>query len=296
MDYYKTYTEIYDENYTKEQDFVKLELIKHKTKSRGFTFALNNINTILDEKISTNVIKSNILLNELLIYFKKSKSNYAENNTQFSLENETYEQFISLEIDKLPRNYSFKDFTNDLAILSSLNEIKRLFNINYLLFEMMFELNDFKNFEIISYNTVLDNTPIFKKIHKKLYPNYYLKSIEGTGEIKTSQYEDIEFQIAKFTIEEKILLLHVIQINPKKLPLTEFCKLMLITNNINDYRLFIEEPSKNYFYNRVYKGLDTYNSIDKKRELINSVIDKMIFFNLPSVNKALNKIKKDLNR
>lgn len=297
MDYYKIYTEQYDNNYTVEQNLIKNELITYKEKNREFTFAHNAISKSIYEKNEMNIINKNSSLRELYHHFIASRSGYSEDFTRLSLENEAIEKYNSIDSIDLPSEYSFKLFTRDLALLMSATEINRLFSNHRSLFEMMYELNNFKNFEIKTYdNIAIEDTQLFQKLHKKLYPNQYLKLVKATGEIQTSKYEDVEFEISKFTIDEKIFLLHVCQKSFATLAMTEFSKLMLITNNINDFRLFIEEPSKNYYYNRINKGLDVYNSFETKRDLINSVIDKIKFFKLPNVNKALNQIKKDLNR
>jgi hypothetical protein len=297
MDYYKIYTEQYDNNYIVQKKIIENELIKFKEKSKGFTFAHDTISQSIYVKIEISIISKNSTLSDLLHHFKASRSNYSQEFTRLSLENETYDKYNLLDKGDLPADYSFELFTRDLALLMSATEINRLFSNHSNLFQMMYELNNFKNFEINHYdNIALEDTPLFKKLHKTLYPNQYLKIVKATGEIRTSKYEDVDYEIGKFSTDEKILLLHICQKSCHKIPITEYSKIMLIANNINDFRLFIEEPGKNYFYNRMNKGLEAYTSIDKKRELINSVIDKIEFFNLSNINRELTAIKKNLIR
>lgn len=295
MDYNKIYEEEYNKNYIFEQNSIKDELLRYKEKNKTFSFAHNNILERIQVKINSNEITKNSALNYTFHVFKISRSNYPEDFIKLALKNDTLDHFKSISSQDLPTNYSFINFTTDLAKLMSSNEISRLFNNHSVLFSMMYKLDDFRKFEIVSYNNLaLEDTPLFKKLHKTLYPDTYVKIVKATGEIQTSKYQEVEFEISKFSLEEKLLLLHVCHIKTSKIPVTEFCKIMLITNNINDFRMFIEEPSKNYYYTRVSKGIEAYSSIEKKRELINSTIDKINYFKLPAINSRLNLIKKEI--
>lgn len=295
MDYYKIYEEEYNKNYIFEQNFIKDKLLRYKEKSKTFTFAHNSILQRIQEKISSNEITKSGTLKDTFHIFKVSRSNYSKDFTKLALENETLDHFTYISSKDLPTDYSFINFITDLAQLMSSNEISRLLNNHSLLFSMMYELDDFRKFEVVSYNNLaLEDTPLFKKLHKTLYPNAYVKIVKATGEIQTSKYQEIEFEISKFSLEEKLLLLHVCHLKTSNIPVTEFCKIMLITNNINDFRIFIEEPSKNYYYTRVSKGIEAYSSIEKKRELIISTIDKISYFKLPAINSRLSKIKKEV--
>lgn len=295
MDYYKIYKEEYDKNYVFEQNFIKDELLRYKEKSKAFTFAHNSILQRIQEKISSNEISKSTALNDMFHIFKVSRSNYSEDFIKLALENETLDYFTTSSSKDSPTDYSFVHFTTDLAQLMSSNDISRLFNNHSQLFSMMYELDDFRKFEVVSYeNVALEDTPLFKKLHKALYPSAYVKIVKATGEIQTSKYQEVEFEISKFSLEEKLLLLHVCHLKTSSIPVTEFCKIMLITNNINDFRIFIEEPSKNYHYTRVYKGIEAYSSIEKKRELINSTINKISYFKLPIIYSRLKLIRNDI--
>ena len=151
MEYKSSYDNSYDKTYDEVERKFKEALIRSKTESRTFNFTLNAIINNDRELINKSVIKSNSSLSLLEATYQKSLSIYSENAVELALKNDIYPEYIKLNVDDLPSNYSFQNFVFDLGALYGLMEVDRLFSNHSRLFEMMFKLNDFTDFEIKEY-------------------------------------------------------------------------------------------------------------------------------------------------
>ncbi|WP_426091945.1 hypothetical protein [Flavobacterium sp. DSR3-2] len=304
MDYKSTYDNSYHKTYNEVQNNVEETLIRFKTETRTFNFALNAIIKNNQELINISDITSNKSLSLLEVTYKKSLSCYSENAIELTLKNDVFPEYLKLNEDELPPNYSFQSFVFDLASLHALKEISRLFNYHSKLFEKMFELNDFTDFVITTYgNLALEDTPTFKK----LYPQEnqiqsaetILFNLNNESKIETKNKMDkakeiLLFNISKFSEDEKIFLLHAYYNSPIKISLPEYSKLMLITNNITDLSIFTLGSNNNRFYDKIYKGVDYYG-VSEKRVFINAIIIKLEPFGLSNINKIINLIKSKIN-
>ncbi len=314
MDYLKDYNYFYNKTYATVEKKIKEYLIKANTESRTFNFALNQIIKKDEELLSKkSKIKSNKSLTLLEALHKQSLSQYNVNGIELSLKNEVYKAFCKLNADELPINYSYQKFVGDLGSLYALDEVIRLFRNHSNLYQMMFELNDFSDFEITTYGTFIEEKPIFKLLHQKLYPYHYenvseTKPTETDGvsneednnpnSKKNTEEEDkikiLKFNISKFTEDEKIFLQHVYYYSTTKIPLPEYIKLMMITNDINGFSLFTFGSANNRFYDKMNKGINYY-STKTQRIFIDSVIIKLKPFGLTNINIVVNLIKSKIN-
>lgn len=305
MDYYNTYTLLYEENYKFEENFIKKELIEYANQNLAFTFACNTISEILLDKCSNNIISTNNTLNILFSFFKTSMSKYSKDHLKSSFEKDTYTKYNSLDQNDLPLGYSFKNFIKDLAYFMSINEINRLFSNNSSLFQMMYTLNDFKNFEIRTYNIDLEDTPNYISLRQTLYPvleQSLTTKIESTKTV-------IDADALKLGNKEKSFLFYVmckalsensskkssnIENNDKlfNLPATELCRLITI----------IDIKDSNSFDKKKYRDSETYKIITKgiehieKEDRINFIQTLLINIKELNLSETTKYIKTILNK
>jgi len=180
MDYAKIYYDFYTKYFDKAELLIKHFFVKRKSRNRTYGDTLNSIRLYLSNDFKgTFEIEKNQILKELHILFNKRYNFYEANEEQEIFTNELKEAFDKIDFSKLPKDYNFIKLIKSIAIIEVVNEISRLLSNNSRLFEMMYQLNEFDDFEIRYHRgLLLDHTPIFKKLHKKAYPDYY---IEDTG-------------------------------------------------------------------------------------------------------------------
>lgn len=293
MDYKSTY----DKTFYEVQGKIKEALINAKSESRTFNFALNAIINSNQELINKNLIKSNKSLSLLELNYKKSLNNYSENAIELALKNDIYPEYLKLNGDELPPNYIFQNFVFDLGALYGLTEVDRLFSNHSRLFEMMFELNDFSDFEIKEFEIELDNTHIFKKLHKRLYPQS--KSVIKAQKTEVS-ISDIDPKFTLLNNDEKILLIHIIYNaffknnkidNHSKIDLTDFARVIYLTKDCVESNIFDKNYSSKTFYKKLNEGIIYSDSLDKRSKLITSLLEKIDILNLKSIKEHIESIK-----
>jgi hypothetical protein len=293
MDYKSTY----DKTFYEVQGKIKEALIKAKSESRTFNFTLNAIINSNQELINKNLIKSNKSLSLLELNYKKSLNNYSENAIELALKNDIYPEYLKLNGDELPPNYIFQNFVFDLGALYGLTEVDRLFSNHSRLFEMMFKLNDFSDFEIKEFEIELDNTHIFKKLHKRLYPQS--KSVIKAQKTEVS-ISDIDPKFTLLNNDEKILLIHIIYNaffkknkidNHSKIDLTDFARVIYLTKDCVESNIFDKNYSSKTFYKKLNEGIIYSDSLDKRSKLITSLLEKIDILNLKSIKEHIESIK-----
>lgn len=297
MDYKDIYEDFYNKTYLNREQEIKIELIRAKSESRAFIPSLNKIIKNTEVLVKHNDIYSNNILVKLEKVFTENLIEYDENSIELSIKNDLYPEYLNLNEDVLPLNYSFPKLIGDLGTLNALNEVNRLFRNNSRLFEMMFGLNDFKDFEIKEYQMVLDNTPIFKKLHKRLYP-------ETKSDKKATKLEvpisDIDPRFTLLNNDEKILLLHIIHNtffknnkidNHPKIDLTDFARVIYLTKDCVESNIFDKNYASKTFYKRLNEGIIYSDSLDKRNKLISSLLEKIDALNLKSIYDHIDSIK-----
>jgi hypothetical protein len=293
MDYKITY----DKTFYEVQGKIKEALIKAKSESRTFNFTLNAIINSNQELINKSLIKSNKSLSLLELKYKKSLNNYSENAIELALKNDIYPEYLKLNADELPPNYIYQNFVFDLGALNGLTEVNRLFSNHSRLFEMMFKLNDFSDFEIKEFEIELDNTHIFKKLHKRLYPQS--KSVIKAQKTEVS-ISDIDPKFTLLNNDEKILLIHIIYNaffknnkidNHSKIDLTDFARVIYLTKDCVESNIFDKNYSSKTFYKKLNEGIIYSDSLDKRSKLITSLLEKIDILNLKSIKEHIESIK-----
>lgn len=297
MEFNEIYNDFYAKTYFGTEQKIKEDLITSKAESRSFSSILNEINKKLENKINAN----EIIADEKLLYldqvFQNNLSEYSENSIELSLKNHVYPEFLKLNQVGFLTNYSFDKFLCFLGTIKALKKVANLFSNNSRLFEMMFILNDFKGFELAEYPMILDNTPLFKKLHTRLYPQQKSKAETKKNQTSTSDIDPI------FTLlnnDEKIILLHIVYntyfkdnlIDKKpKIDLTEFARIIYLTKESIDVNIFDKNYASRTFYKKLNEGIIYSDSLDKRSDLITSLLEKIEILNLNSIKGLINSQK-----
>ena len=302
MDYKTIYDESYKTNFEIEEKKIKDELILGAQEFLYFHDVAGTLITTHNETIKTNLIYQNTYLLALEEKFTKLLGKYSNKPILLILEKHLQPLYLEINLNELPTNYSYQLFVVDLALLHAKNEVFHLFRQQSSLYQMMYLLKDFTDFEIKYYDMVLEQAPIYKKLNKILYPpKQEPNSLKNHGQnvnLDESQldtknlklYETINFNISKFSDDEKIFLLHLYKTTRISIPWTEYAKLMIITGGLKDLSIFDEGSVNNRFYDKLNKGIDYYGK-STQREFINQIMEKMKPFALSNVDKAISIIK-----
>lgn len=198
MNYQKIYTDFYSKYYDKAEFLMQLFFIKRKSQNRAFGDTYNSAFLYLSgDFIGKHIFEKNEHLKQLHLLFGKRYSFYETDQEQEIFTNELKNEFDTISFSKLPKDYNYNKLIKDIAIIEAVNEILRLMSCNYSLFSMMYKLNEFELFEIREYKGIaLEDTAKFKKLHLKLYPEYYTQS-EGLGITINTEEQNIIFLLFK---------------------------------------------------------------------------------------------------
>lgn len=174
MDYEKIYEDFYSKYYTKAEFLIKRFLIKRKSQKRTFGITMNEVNQYLyNDIINNHNLDKNENLQKLHRIFCKRHSIYEIDQVQEIFANDIKAAFDKIIISELPTDYNYTKFIKETAIIEVTNEILRLVSNNSRLLEMFYKSNEFDEFEIRYYKDLsLEDYPIYKKLHSKLYPEY----------------------------------------------------------------------------------------------------------------------------
>lgn len=306
MDYKNTYDYFYNKTFSIAERKIKTVLLTGVDNAKTFNTIQNNIIFEIEnrEKKRSNINRY-VALNSLLHFYQKKLSEYQFNQIEFSLKNDVVFEYNKLHKKDLPENYTYTKFVADLGILKASNEAYRLFRNYGSLFNMMYELKDFSEFELEENNDniTLENTPLFIKLRKILYPHenriqsaeINLINLNNKNKIESKNKIDkaeeiLRFNISKFSENDKLFLLHICLNKSYNIPLSEAAKIVVITSNIDNLSIFSQETNNCVFYAKLNKGIDHYSG-KPQREFIDNIILKLEPFGLININKAVQSIK-----
>lgn len=294
MEYEKIYQCYYSRYYYKAEFFAKRFFIKRQSQNKTYLTVLNETTFFLnDNYICISNIHTNENLRKLHHIFSNRYSIYTVNQIQEIFENEVKIGYNKLKISELPKNYNYKLFIKEIALFEALNEISRLLSNYSRLFEMMYKLNDFDDFEIRTQgNLSVEDFPVYKRLKLKLYPeeneiniglHLALNSIENF-EDKTNFYPllfinskvyDCFMQYQKHIIDfysdysylkkrlEKEKLIH----NQKD---NDFIKIIY-----EDMKLISEKNYNEYYINNKLKSLEKSYSVQRENNF-NIVFEELL--------------------
>ncbi len=185
MNYEKVYNDFYSKYYTKTECIITDVFTKRRSLNKPFQAAYNEVVnyscTVFCPKYS---LSKNRELENLYQLFCKRSSHYTIDAIQGIFENEIKTAFDKVDASDLPPNFNYVKFIKRIALLEQEKEILRLLSVNAQLLKMQYELNAFEDFEIRSYDFILENHPNYKKSLSKLYPENNLNVFEGeNGEV-----------------------------------------------------------------------------------------------------------------
>ena len=169
MDYNLLYETTYEKYFSLAEKLVKEKCIKYK--NEGFTFNYT-YNEIQKNTFAYTESINKTLQNEKMASYSKLF------NERFQIFEEDYilnvvgKRITPLLIkNKVVAQFNLELLVYTHAKIDAIKNALRLFSNFNRLFDLMFQLNDFKKFELIDYKTTVENIPVFNKLKEKLYPS-----------------------------------------------------------------------------------------------------------------------------
>lgn len=180
MNYESIYEGFYSKYYSKAEILIKNFFIKRHSQKRTFGNSINEVNYYFNNDfINKYNLYKNKNLETLHQIFCKRHSIYYADEVQEVFANSIKEEFDKIKISELPVNYNYTKFIKEIAIIEVEKEISRLLSNNAQLLGMFYKLCEFDEFEIKEHRNIsLEDYPIYKKLHSKLFPEYYKDIIE----------------------------------------------------------------------------------------------------------------------
>ncbi len=266
-------------------DFIKNNLIE-----KHYSYFSASYNAIINHAFNYDSSKFDPILktleNEVFKNFNSTLSTFKIHNLyQKDVKDLTFEKFYPELLKLVVYKRCYSRLENSIPIL--MEAIKLFFNTdNYEGFCQSLLQDDEDTI------TVERITKIFKKYGR------VLKS-EASKKVNDNEDKDLnryllkyKDQIAKFEDNEKALLFSFCVRPEYNLPTTEKIKLILICGSINnDYTIFEQQANKNSLYNDITKPLKINTSLDTKKKIVVSTIEKIKLFKLDKTNETLKSIE-----
>lgn len=294
MDYLKTYNSYYDKEEKKIEEEIRGILIKSSDNQRNFTLVLNKINNdylLVQKKLNLELLNSNN--KESYDYFITRYDLYQGDNVDnLILINECFEAFENSN-KHIETPIPYDEFIKEVAIYESTVKTRYRFNNYKNLYELMYNLKDFKNFSLKEVEKGYRSCGLYDRLFKKCYPDYVpdlgyidasINVVEDSNNL-TDKEKDLNYRINIFSEDEKLLLMYI-YFNKPKIPKTELLKASRLAQ-IDDTSLFNKDTSNNTTYNKFVKGLDYYDNVKTKRDLIDALIDNIKGFGLNKITEYL---------
>jgi len=185
VNYEKIYEDYYSKSFDRMELMIKNFFIKRRSRKRFFVDSCNEVTGYfsIDFKSKYNLHNNNDLKIINLIFHNRFSA-YSSDATAEILENEIKSGYDKIKTEELPVGYNYAKFIKEMALIEAAKEISRVLSVNSRLLSMFFELNKFDDFEVRDYvNSTLDDSPIFRKLHRERYPDYYLYNVENIQEV-----------------------------------------------------------------------------------------------------------------
>lgn len=258
--YSKTYKQLFDLG----TDKIKKQLIDHKSVHSNFIHAHNTILLKFEDfKKERRLIKKPY---DELYYLFKNRLDLLEEEYQYTIiPNALFQRFIELNNDE---SYSFSQFVVELASFNADAELLRIFRNYSSIYEMMYEVNNFDDFELIEYKQLPESVPLFKKYHEIIY-----------GKKESLEETPFNFQILKgykSNFERIYNMLTNDYIDEKKTTYADFCNVFFndIGSHSSKIHFLCNTQSAAYLLyelckNGVFKKF-TQKNIEKSKSFISS--------------------------
>lgn len=306
----------YDELLSKVFNDYKKEIIinfqNFYKEGRPFIYSIDEIRKVLSIYRNESLIfKYHQVFERSIPLFNDHEAKYAKgssiskiiNNEILEDFNHSYDIFdINNDPNHELHNYSFDEFVLDLIKYDSLGRIVARLGMYSKLYELFFTSNNYKNFTIEKFEGNVEDSEIYKLKFIEVNPDSQkhimqtkVEKILKNNEIKNIHTIKIIKSINNFNDTDKAFLIHLCLKEKTNIPLTEKTKLLLISKNLEDYSIFYEPANENTFYIKINKGLEYLKNKNLKIEFLNSLIEKLGHFDLPSTIKEVISIRVKIN-
>lgn len=322
MDYSQIYKSYYTRYYDKFEEKIKHIFIDNKARHTSFGLVLNNLLKCLDNEIPVrSVINGNENFKKFQKIFNNRYSYYDEDLDQEImieqiLKNQIKPEFEILTYSSLTNRYSFNDLIREIALLNVCHETRRLLQNHSRLFEMFYKTKMFDEFEIRDYRGIgLEQSEIFIKLNKILYPDYYINNFENgnieevKAETELTEIENISKNIMipsnKLKIDEKSFLFYIMckAISEEKdkkenkkdefnLPYTELLRLISLID-FCDEKVFTKKYRDSNHYQILAQGISHFKNEDRLlflENLIKNIADYRLTKTTKYIKQIANKI------
>jgi len=169
MDYNLLYETTYQKYFSLAEKLLKKKYVTYKNEGYTFNFTYNEL--IREYWVYIRLLEKDLRENYNLTYLKLFNDRFQLFETDRILNVINKRIVPLLKKNKEQHIFDFHNFIYKTAKLDALKETSRLMSNNNRLIERMFELNDFRNFEIKQYPSSLENLPLYQKLNEKVYPS-----------------------------------------------------------------------------------------------------------------------------
>ena len=291
MDYLKTYNYFYNKTKRIASDKILLTLKLGREDERNFykidKEICETIRLLIDDIYIKRIIKNHSIAYE---QFKSRELEFSGKNIVFKILNNHV--LKAYNKDKVASDFysNYNELIVDLAKEESLSDALQSFKYSKKLYALMYKRNDFVGFELKIYDIGFENTDIYRKLNSENESKSDLNNLKNNPVILndktlTAKEIDLNYRISIFSEDEKLLLMHI-YFNKPKIPKTELLKASRLAQ-IDDTSLFNKDTSNNTTYNKFVKGLDYYDNVKTKRDLIDALIDNIKGFGLNKITEYL---------
>ena len=318
MDYNQTYQSYYNRYYNGFEKKIKQLLIESKAGGGNFNELYTEIQKFIKNEIpKRTTIDKNDNLKSLLGIYKNRHTKFDLDLPEEEVIDKIFKNQIATEFNKLcvystNKEYEYKDLIREIALLNVCEQINRLLHNNSNFFNMFYRANMFEGFEIREYLGIgVENTEIYKKLNKILYPDYYMNSNENVNIVKietereSQELDNISKTSGKLsnklTVNEKSFLFHVMckaisEKDNKKgtvkdefnLPYTELLRLISLIN-FYDEKVFTEKYRDSNHYQILSQGLN-HLKIENRLLFLQNLIKNIEEYKLTKTTKYIKEI------
>lgn len=234
--YYEMYQEFYDESLNHHAERIKQYYKEKRSVGDGESETYNHIVTKIIYKEKTNLIISKQEFSKIRLTYDNRDS-----LTHPDFPNRIFEKLKPV-FNEIDTNITFDAILKDLAEYNALTRLSSNFRHNHQIYSMMYELNDFSEFEVNEFYSSIQSTPLFKKLHKLCYE-------PAEGETKN---DDETKKINNFNLNKRFedsfinvyteLSKHII--DPQKTTITDFINVFTKGFDLHDSKIHFNCESK----------------------------------------------------
>lgn len=293
MEFENIYNDAFKKKHVETEKFIKDFLTDDENSIYDFNTNHNELIKIREEIYKDSKFNISDIYIDLLKNFNEFTSKIQEKPIENTLKLKILPLYNTY-LDKGLISITFEQLIVELANYKSENNAFRIFRNQYHLFEKIYESKDYSKYEIKEYGMILESTDIYKYYFKIKQSNKKTTSKYNSEIINNSNILEKYSKIDDFEIEEKYLLLHAFYrmiesktFDSSKFELTEFLRMIIICQNIEDKTIFEKNYTKK-FYKSVKDGLDYFANVNNKTKIKKRLSTKLTDLNL---NKLADEVK-----